>query len=64
MKDANALLANKEGVNVDLGGSQVGPTGTSKRGLRGLLALAILLGTTLAGYALILTVLRSITIGA
>ena len=62
MKDADALLSDQRGAEV--GYEQSGSSsqlGGSRRDFRGFVALAILLGTSIAGYALIFTVLRNIT---
>ncbi|MEM7226381.1 MAG: hypothetical protein AAF495_25635 [Pseudomonadota bacterium] len=62
MKDADALLSDQRGAEVDFEPSGTSSqAGASRHGIRGLVALAILFGTSLAGYALIFTVLRNIT---
>ena len=64
MKDADALLSDQRGAEVEYEPSESSSqTRVSRRGVRGLVALAILFGTSLAGYALIFTVLRNITSG-
>ena len=62
MKDADASLSGQRGVDEEYqpSGSNANK-GQFGRGFRGFLALAILVGTSLAGYALIFTVLRNIT---
>ena len=64
MKDADALLSDHGGAEVGYEQSESNSRmGDSRRGVRGFVALAILVGTSLAGYALIFTVLRNITSG-